>query len=408
MTTTITERGRLTALRAAWLFDGTSSTLTANPTVVLDGGTILAVDRDAAPLCCAEIVDLPGATLLPGLVDTHVHLAFDASTDPVGHLAARDDNAALAAMAKAARTAAYGGVTTVRDLGDRNYLALALREAAPGGPLPTIVAAGPPITTPGGHCHFLGGATTGADGVRAAVRAHADRGVDVIKIMASGGALTPGTHPELPQFSTEELRAAVDEAHRHSLPITAHAHGTPAIAAAIAAGVDGIEHASFTTTDAVDPAPGKLIRAIVKNRIVLGATGGSVPGAALSPTMTARLPAIIANFRRLHEAGALIVVGTDAGVGRPKPPDVLRWGAGQLAQIGLSPVAALRTVTSQAAAVCRLAHRKGQLAPGFDADILAIDGNPLTDPAALHRIRAVYLRGVPIRPATTYTSNRTC
>jgi imidazolonepropionase-like amidohydrolase len=408
MTTTITERRPLTALRAAWLFDGTSSTLTANPTIVLDGGTILAVDRDAAPLSCTEIVDLPGATLLPGLVDTHVHLAFDASTDPVGHLAARDDNAALAAMAKAARTAAYGGVTTVRDLGDRNYLALALRQAGPpGGPLPTIVAAGPPITTPRGHCHFLGGATTGADGVRAAVRAHADRGVDVIKIMASGGALTPGTHPELPQFATVELRAAVDEAHRHSLPITAHAHGTPAIAAAIAAGVDGIEHASFTTTDAVDTAPEKLIRAIVKSRIVLGATGGSIPGAALSPAMTARLPAIIANFRRLHEAGALIVVGTDAGVGPPKPPDVLRWGVGQLAQIGLSPVAALRTVTSQAAAVCRLAHRKGQLAPGFDADILAIDGNPLTDPAALHRIRAVYLRGVRIRPATAHAAGRT-
>jgi imidazolonepropionase-like amidohydrolase len=408
MTTTITERRRLTALRAAWLFDGTSSTLTANPTVVLDGGTILAVDRDAAPLSCAEIVDLPGATLLPGLVDTHVHLAFDASTDPVGHLAARDDNAALAAMAKAARTAAYGGVTTVRDLGDRNYLALALRQAGPpGGPLPTIVAAGPPITTPRGHCHFLGGATTGADGVRDAVRAHVERGVDVIKIMASGGALTPGTHTELPQFTTEELRAAVDEAHRHSLPITAHAHGTPAIAAAIAAGVDGIEHASFTTTDAVDTAPEKLIRAVVKSRIVLGATGGSIPGAALSPTMTARLPAIIANFRRLHEAGALIVVGTDAGVGPPKPPDVLRWGVGQLAQIGLSPVAALRTVTSQAAAVCRLAHRKGRLAPGFDADILAIDGNPLTDPAALHRIRAVYLRGVRIRPTTAYAADRT-
>jgi imidazolonepropionase-like amidohydrolase len=405
--TTVTDRRRLTALRAGWLFDGTSSTLTANPTVVLDGDTILAVDAATTPPSGAEVVDLPGATLLPGLIDTHVHLAFDASTDPVGHLAARDDNAALQAMAKAARTAACGGVTTVRDLGDRNYLALALREAAPGGPLPTIVAAGPPITTPGGHCHFLGGATTGADGVRAAVRTHAERGVDVIKIMASGGALTPGTHPELPQFSTEELRAAVDEAHRHSLPITAHAHGTPAIAAAIAAGADGIEHASFTTTDAVDTAPENLIRAIVERRIVLGATGGFTPGAALPPAMAARLPVIIANFRRLHEAGAPIVVGTDAGVGPPKPPDVLRWGVSQLAQIGLSPVAALRTVTSQAAAVCRLAHRKGQLAPGFDADILAIDGNPLTDPAALHRIRAIYLRGIPIRPATTCTATRT-
>jgi imidazolonepropionase-like amidohydrolase len=397
MTTTVTQRRRLTALRAAWLFDGTSPTLTANPTVVLDGDTILAADAATPPPAGAEVVDLPGATLLPGLIDTHVHLAFDASTDPVGHLAARDDNAALRAMAEAARTAACGGVTTVRDLGDRNYLALDLREAASGGPLPTIVAAGPPITTPGGHCHYLGGAATGTNGVRAAVRRHAERGVDVIKIMASGGRLTPGTHPELPQFTSEELRAAVDEAHRHSLPITAHAHGTPAIAAAIAAGADGIEHASFTTADGVDTAPADLIRAIAERRIVLGATGGFAPGTAPPPAMAARLPAMIANFRRLHQVGAPIVVGTDAGVGPPKPHDVLRWGVGQLAQIGLSPAAALRAVTSQAAAVCGLAHRKGRLAPGFDADILAIDGNPLTDPTSLHRIRAVYLRGVAIR-----------
>src|ERR687887_513523 len=132
MTTTITERRRLTALRAAWLFDGTASALTPDPMVLLDGGTILAVDSAAAPAPDgAEIVDLPGVTLLPGLVDTHVHLGFDSSTDPVGHLAGLDDDAALAAMAEAARTAARGGVTTVRDLGDRNYLALTLRDTAP-------------------------------------------------------------------------------------------------------------------------------------------------------------------------------------------------------------------------------------------------------------------------------------
>jgi len=121
------------------------------------------------------------------------------------------------------------------------------------------VPAGPPITTPGGHCHYLGGATTGIDGIRAAVREHAGRGVEVIKIMASGGNLTPGTHPELAQFSDQELRAAVDEAHRYSLPIIAHAHGTPAIAAAVAAGVDGLEHVSFLTPDGVDVAPPDLV-----------------------------------------------------------------------------------------------------------------------------------------------------
>jgi imidazolonepropionase-like amidohydrolase len=391
MTTTATERRTLTVLRAAWLYDGTGATLIPEPTVVLDGTTIVSVESGGAVPAGATLVDLAGATLLPGLVDTHVHLAFDSSADPVANLAARDDDAALAAMGQAARLAARGGVTTVRDLGDRGYLSLRLRDAADPA-LPTIVAAGPPITTPGGHCHYLGGATTD---VRAAVRAHAERGVDVVKIMASGGNLTPGTRPELAQFSVDDLRAAVEEAHRHSLPVTAHAHGLPAVAQAVEAGVDGLEHVSFLTRDGVDPAPEDLVRTIADRRITIGLTLGiaPVPGGTIPPGMAARLPALQANSRRMYEAGAPINAGTDAGIGLVKPPDVLRWAVAQLGMVGMSPAEALRASTSHAAAVCGLGHRKGRLEPGYDADVLAVDGDPLTDPAALHRIRAVYVRG---------------
>jgi imidazolonepropionase-like amidohydrolase len=145
----------VTALRASRLFDGVSDTLLADPTVLIDGTTITAVGSRLPVPAGMPVIDLPGVTLLPGLIDTHVHLAFDAGPDPVTTLAARDDHEALAAMAEAARTALRGGVTTVRDLGDRGYLALALRDRPD---LPTILAAGPPITIPGGHCHFLGGA----------------------------------------------------------------------------------------------------------------------------------------------------------------------------------------------------------------------------------------------------------
>jgi len=406
-TTFTTERRRLTVLRAARLFDGTGSTLLADPMVVLDGTTILAVDHATTAPPGAEVVDLPDATLLPGLIDTHLHLAFDASTDPVGHLAGRDDNQALTAMAEAARTALRGGVTTVRDLGDRDYLSLTLRHSAPAdGPLPTIVAAGPPITTPGGHCHYLGGATRGVEGIRAAVREHAERGVDVIKIMASGGHLTPGTRPDLPQFGLAELRAAVAEAHRHSLPITAHAHSTHAIADAVAAGVDGIEHATFQTADDVH-APEDLIRAIAARRTVIGMTAGvaPVPGASPPPELARRLPAILTNLGRLYQAGAPVVAGTDAGVAPVKPHDVLRWALPQLTGIGLTPTDALRAITSKAAAVCGLDHRKGRLAPGYDADILAVQGNPLADLGALPRIQAVYARGTRICDEATAGSD---
>ena len=282
--------GRLTVLRAAWLFDGTSSALIRDPVVVIEDSTIVGVGSGGKAPEGAAVIDLPGATLLPGLVDTHVHLAFDASADPVANLARRQDGEVMEAMARAGQAALRGGVTTVRDLGDRGYLSLGLR----GRPdLPTIVAAGPPITTPSGHCHYLGGAAAPTiEGVRAAVREHAARGVDVIKIMASGGNLTPGSRQDLAQFPPEVLRAAVDEAHRLGLPVTAHAHAVAAIADAVAAGVDGLEHVTFWTEDGVD-APAYLIQLIADRRIVVGATVGMVPvpGIAPPPAVAARMPA---------------------------------------------------------------------------------------------------------------------
>jgi imidazolonepropionase-like amidohydrolase len=400
-TPTATERGRLTALRAAWLFDGTGSALIPDPLIVIDGGTIVAVGSGAPAPDGADVIDLGGAALLPGLVDTHVHLAFDASADPVAALAARSDEETTAAMVRAGQAALRGGVTTVRDLGDRDYLSLGLR-GQPG--LPTILAAGPPVTTaPAGHCHYLGGAAEPTEaGVRAAVREHVERGVDVIKIMASGGTLTPGTYQHLCQFTPEVLRAAVDEAHRHGLPVTAHAHAVAAIADGVAAGADGLEHVSFWTETSVD-APAELIQLIADRRTVVGLTVGMVPipGLEPPPVVMARLPLIAANMRRMYEAGAVMVVGSDAGIGLVKPHDVVRHAPAMLREVGIGQAEALRMITSAAADVIGLGHRKGRIAPGFDADILAVDGDPIADPAALHRIRAVWARGAAVPGAGT-------
>jgi imidazolonepropionase-like amidohydrolase len=283
-------------------------------------------------------------------------------------------------------------VTTVRDLGDRDYLSLALRGEEQ---MPTVLSAGPPITTAAGHCHFLGGAAAeGVDGMRRAVTQHVERGVDVIKIMATGGQLTPGTRQDLPQFSPTELRAAVDEAHRHQLPVTAHAHATRGVIDAVAAGVDGLEHASFWSATGIDD-PGEVLSLLVARRVVVGATIGvrPLPGAEPPPGVRERRPAIVANTRRMHAAGVVLVAGTDAGIAPVKPPDVLRYAVPQFEELGMTRAEALVTMTARAAQVIGLGQRKGRLAPGYDADILAVEGDPLTDREALHRIRAVYGQG---------------
>ncbi|MBB5873295.1 imidazolonepropionase-like amidohydrolase [Allocatelliglobosispora scoriae] len=385
------------AILAARLFDGVDAVPIDRPVVLVDDGRIAGVGAEVP--AGAEVVDLGDVTLLPGLVDAHIHLCLDAGTNPVGRLATIGDDELRVEMRAAARRALLGGVTTIRDLGDRSYLALGLRDefAADLTAGPQLLTAGPPITTPRGHCWFLGGETEGVEGIRAAVRERAERGVDVIKVMATGGELTVGTWPYQAQFSVEELRAAVDEAHRHGLPITAHAHGVAGIANATAAGVDTVEHCSFITPTGAT-ADQAVIDGLVAAGVTVSATLGHLPGFTATPRTVSLIADLNVVFARIRESGVRVICSSDAGIGPAKPHDVLPYGAGEMVELlGYSTAYALRSVTSMAAQECRVGDRKGRIAPGFDADLLAVDGDPLADITALRSISAVIRGGQRVR-----------
>jgi imidazolonepropionase-like amidohydrolase len=394
----------MSALQAGHMFDG--ERLLGPTTVLIEDGQIVVVDtRGAHPPDGATLVNFGAETcLLPGLIDAHVHLAFHAAADLVEPLAGADDDALLSHMRSAGAQALRAGVTTVRDLGDRGYLSLALREQSPAAALPHIVAAGPPITTKSGHCHFLGGEAEGEVALRAAVRERADRGCDVVKVMVSGGNITPGSQPHESQYDLGALRAVVDEAHRVGLPTAAHVHGANAVADAVEAGFDTLEHVTFMTPSGVDADPAILDR-IASSRVVVSVTPGAVPGAfAPPPAIAQRLTAILDNHGHLWRAGATMIPGSDAGVSPGKPHDVLPYALEALVDgIGMTPEEALRASTSVAAAALGLGASKGRIAAGADADLLVVRGNPWVDIAAVRNVEAVYRAGVRV-PWDTLTS----
>ncbi|RII17684.1 imidazolonepropionase [Streptomyces sp. YIM 130001] len=333
-------------------------------------------------------------TIVPGLIDAHVHLCFDGGTDPVATLRATSDEALLTDMRGRAEQLLRTGVTTVRDLGDRHGLALRLdAEIAAGRATgPRIVSAGTPVTTVGGHCHFLGGEVSGEAEVRRLVRGNLAAGARVIKAMVTGGGLTKdGPRSFESQFSAEELDALVDEAHRAGVPVAAHAHGADGIEAAVDAGVDSIEHCTWMT------ATGFELRKDVLRRIV----DRSVK---VCPTVSPHWPMLPKFFgeeqaeamtdliRQMAEAGVPLVAGTDAGVQRAGF-DGLVTALGFYVHLGLPNSTIIDMATSRAADALGLADTTGRLAPGYRADLLVVDGDPIADLNALNAVTAVFASG---------------
>jgi imidazolonepropionase-like amidohydrolase len=388
------------AIRVGQVFGG-EQVLPDARVVLVESGRILGVQPHgmALPGGCA-VADHPGATLLPGLIDTHVHLCGDSGLGALDRLPTFSDEELNAVIEDALCVHLAAGVTTVRDLGDRRWAVVDWRDRNQATTAaPTVLASGPPITSPRGHCWNMGGEAQGAHALRRAVRERAERGVDIVKIMASGGANTQGTDATRPQFTVEELRVVVDEAHAAGLGVTAHAHPLTAIRDALAAGVDAIEHCTFITATGIQ-VPDRVVAALAESAIPVCPTLGAAPGVIPSPAVLEfkRKAGLTDQARaqtvgRLHRAGVRLVSGSDGGITPGKRHGILPEAVSVLVDGGVSPSDALASATARAAVACGVGDRKGRVAAGFDADLLIVEGDPIADIGALRRVDAVYVGG---------------
>ena len=343
----------------------------------------------------------PDGTLLPGLIDCHVHLALDAGPDPVSSLHGTDDATLRLGMADRALQLLGTGITTVRDLGDRNGLAVRLRDDIAQGrlPGPRILAAGTPVTAPGGHCWFLGGEADGADAIREMVRRNAELGVDVIKVMATGGGITKDGPPVwAAQFTAAELGIVVEEARRAGLPVAAHAHGTEGISAAVAAGVATIEHCTWLARDGFDVREELVAGMVAKGIRVCPAASPDWRGFARR-FGARRAEEMFGRLRWMREQGVRLIAGTDAGVSRAVFDDFVS-SLEFFEHIGCTPAEIIDLATSEAAQALGIGHDTGLLRPGYRADLLVVEGNPLDSLQALRNVRLVLGGGRPYVPGS--------
>jgi imidazolonepropionase-like amidohydrolase/DNA-binding MarR family transcriptional regulator len=388
-----------TAYRAARLFDGTDVLRSpSGMAVVVSGGRIDAVVAGSEIVDGCLVLELGDATILPGLIDVHVHLTWDSSPDPIERVRREPYELTILRAANHAAEHLRAGVTTVRDLGSTRGLAIEVARAIDDGIVAGshIVAAGRAIAMTGGHVHQIAREADGPDDVRRAVREELKAGARCIKIMASGGAMDGPNH-ELgaPQFSDPELRAAVEEARRAGRAVAAHAHSLQSINNALDAGVQSVEHGTGLDDDAARRMSREGV-CLVPTLSAVDSLRGLAREGKLSPEIGHRIDALAEHngpaFRTALRHQVPIVAGSDSGVPGQRHgslPDELAV----MVREGATPLQALRAATLDAAGLLGVSADHGSLEPGKRADLLVVGGDPVADVTALREVRMVLMDG---------------
>ena len=382
---------------------------TAKTLIVRDGKIEAIRDGYVAPVAGAKLFDLKAKTVLPGLIDSHVHLLSElSSTSRLDEVTKEESDLALDGLVNAQK-ALKAGFTTLVDLGaDGHHTIFALRDQFASGRLmgPRILAAGAALSPTGGHgdvhgfrediMHVMGpeSVCNGVDDCRRAVREQVKAGANIIKVTATGGVLSNTASGLSQQFFDDELKAIADTAHLLGKTATAHAHGKGGIEAALRAGFDSIEHSSYA--DAETFALYKSKNACLVPTLLAGATvtemakiGGTLTGAQAAKALTVG-PLMVNMVSKAREAGVCVVFGTDTGVSRHG--DNAREFE-LMVQAGFTPAEALRSATVGGAAHLGLSDQIGTLAPGKAADLVAVTGDPLADISLLRKIEFVMMGG---------------
>jgi imidazolonepropionase-like amidohydrolase len=403
-------------IEAARLIDGGGATITGRPVVEIDGARIVAVHPNGLPEGApeAEVLRFADATILPGLIDCHVHLNLPGNGLLPDVVALEGHEVMLASAMGAVATALGAGITTLRDVGCFGTTAFSARRALELGYArgARIVAAGRPLTITGGHVWPMGGEADGEDGLRLEVRRLIKQGAELIKVIGSGGG-TRGTASWRPAFTPAEMRAIVEESHRNERRVTVHCLCAASIDMAIEAGVDQIEHAGFICSPAGEQryepeVAERLARSDipVTTTLAVGATainamrliGERTPAEEAFLKRWERTTADnLEQFARLAAAGVRFVAGTDAGW-RFTPFDGLILELQMMRRGGATAMDAIVAATGRAAEVIGFADRIGRIAPGLAADLIVVDGDPLADLDRLRDFRLVLQGGVRRRP----------
>lgn len=389
------------AYRATRVFDGVSEHAIEGGAVVVDDGRIASVGPAADLPAGTETTDLGDATLLPGLIDAHVHLVWSASAEP--HEVVARESRALTVLRCAANCDLHlrAGVTTVRDVGATDGLSVDVARAVELGIFagPRTIAAGRAIAMTGGHGWFLGREADGPDAVRHAVRGEMKAGAACVKLMASGGVYGHAEEPGSPQLSVEEMRAGVTEAHKAGRKVAAHAYSVAAITNALDAGVDSIEHGSFLDRETAGRMRDGGVY-LVPTMSVYAAMSEKGPELGVPEYVTRKTAEVLdasrEALRLALEVGTPVAAGTDCGA-PGHPHGTLPEELALMVEAGATPQQALRFGTSAAARLLGLGGELGSLEPGKRADLLAVTGDPLRDIRALEGVLLVLRDGAAVR-----------